>query len=211
MTMRTVEETVYKFSELSDAAKEVARNWWRECSSSDDWWDFVYDDAAQIAELMGIDLRTRPVKLMGGGVRYEPNIWFSGFCSQGDGACFEGDYSYRKGSVKAVKRHAPQDQELHAIVEGLYEIQKRNFYRVACTVQHRGHYSHSGCTEFDFDRSDCEVSSDDRDEVRKYLRRFMDWIYEQLETEHDWLNSDEQVDESIIANEYEFTESGDIH
>lgn len=208
--MRTVEQTVYKFNELSDAAKEVARDWWRECEMSEDWWDFVYDDAAQIAELMGIDLRTRPVKLMGGGTRYEPNIWFNGFCSQGDGACFEGDYHYRKGSVKAVKSHAPQDTELHRIAETLCEIQKRNFYRISCEVSHRGHYYHSGCTEFDW-TFDGDVASEDLASVKQLLRDFMDWIYERLEEEHDWLMSDEQVDENIIANDYEFDESGDIY
>lgn len=40
------------------------------------------------------------------------------------------------------------------------------------------------------------------------MRAFADWIYRQLETEYDYQNSDEQVDESIIANEYEFTEEG---
>lgn len=208
--MRTVEQKVYKFDELSDAAKEVARDWWRQGALTDDWWDFVYEDAEMIADMMGIDLRTRPVKLMGGGTRYEPNIWFSGFYSQGDGACFEGDYSYRKGSVKAVKSHAPQDTELHKIVEGLCEIQKRNFYRISCTVTHRGHYYHSGCTEFDWTH-DAEVSSDDHESVKQLLREFMDWIYKRLEEEHDYQLSDEQVDESITCNDYEFEENGDIY
>ena len=208
--MRTVEQKVYKFDELSDTAKEVARDWWRQGALTDDWWDFVYDDAAQIAELIGIDLRTRPVKLMGGGTRYEPNIWFSGFASQGDGACFEGDYSYRKGSVKAVKAHAPQDTELHNIVEGLYEVQKRNFYRISCKVSHSGHYYHSGCTEFDWTH-DIDVSSDDHAIVKQLLREFMDWIYKRLEEEHDGMMEDEYVDESIRANDYEFEENGDIY
>ena len=206
--MRTVQQKVYKFDELSDAAKEVARDWWRQGALTDDWWDFVYEDAAMIADMMGIDLRTRPVKLMGGGTRYEPNIWFSGFCSQGDGACFEGDYSYRKGSVKAVKSHAPQDTELHKIVEGLYEIQKRNFYRISCKVSQSGHYYHSGCTEFDWTH-DIEVSSDDHASVKQLLRDFMDWIYDRLRDEHDGMMEDEYVDDSIRANEYEFEENGD--
>jgi hypothetical protein len=38
----------------------------------------------------------------------------------------------------------------------------------------------------------------------------MKWIYRQLETEYDWLNADEQVDESIEGNDYQFTDNGRI-
>jgi hypothetical protein len=34
------------------------------------------------------------------------------------------------------------------------------------------------------------------------------WLYHALEREYDWLNSDEQVDETIRANEYTFDEGG---
>ena len=37
--------TVYQFPELSDAAKEKARSWYRELGAHDDWWDAVYDEA----------------------------------------------------------------------------------------------------------------------------------------------------------------------
>lgn len=208
--MRTVEQKVYKFDELSDSAKEVAREWWRRCELNEEWWDAVYEDAATIAAMIGIDLMTRPVKLMGGGTRYSPNIWFSGFCSQGDGACFEGTYRYAKGSVAKVKEYAPQDAELHKIVEGLYEVQKRNFYRISCQVTHRGHYYHSLCTEFEWTH-DTDVSSDDLDTVKQLLREFMGWIYDRLEAEHDWRMSDEYIDDNIIANDYEFDESGEIY
>jgi len=48
------------------------------------------------------------------------------------------------------------------------------------------------------------------DAIRDCLRSFADWIFKQLEDEYEWANADEQVDESIIANEYEFTENGRI-
>src|SRR3990167_4169582 len=36
---------VYLFDELSDKAKETARNWWHEHALDYDWWDSTYDDA----------------------------------------------------------------------------------------------------------------------------------------------------------------------
>jgi hypothetical protein len=211
--MRTVETKIFTFNELSESAKEVAREWWRQCENEDSSsQEFVYDDAAAIAELFGLDIRTRPVKLMGGWTRYDPCIYYSGFSSQGDGACFEGTYRYRKGALKAVKEYAPQDETLHGIVAQLQALQKRNFYRVVCTTKHSGHYYHSGCM-----RVDCENSHDsylpvvDEDGFVDCLRNFADWIYDRLEAEYDWTMADEQVDDSIIANEYEFTENGDIY
>lgn len=206
--MRTVEQKVYKFDELSDAAKEVARDWWRQ---GDDmhWKEYVYEDADRIAKLIGIEIDQRPYKTMGGSTRYEPCIWFSGFSSQGDGACFEGRYSYAKGSVKAIKEYAPEDTELHAIAEGLYEIQRKRRWQVTATVKHRGHYYHSGCTEIECDGIDYEDDADK--DVRQLLRDFMDWIYDRLKEEDEYQNDDEQVDDNIRANDYEFEENGDFH
>jgi hypothetical protein len=82
--MRTIKKTIYKFAELSDRAKERARDWYRGCIESSDY-DSVIEDAARIADILGINLRTRAVKLMGGGTRFDPCIWWSGFSSQGDG------------------------------------------------------------------------------------------------------------------------------
>ncbi|TQM89759.1 hypothetical protein [Roseinatronobacter monicus] len=65
--------TVYQFSELSDAAKEKARDWWRAGGMDYDWWDSVYDDFGRICEILGVDLKTRDIKLMNGRTR-------QGFC-----------------------------------------------------------------------------------------------------------------------------------
>ena len=80
--------TVYQFPELSDAAKEKARSWYRELGPHDDWWDAVHEDFERVCEILGIRLKTTPVRLMGGGTRAKSCIWFSGFWSQGDGACY---------------------------------------------------------------------------------------------------------------------------
>ena len=46
--------TVYQFPELSDAAKEKARSWYREAAFHEDWWDAVYDDFERICEILGV-------------------------------------------------------------------------------------------------------------------------------------------------------------
>ena len=201
----TVSKTVFEFEELSDSAKETARDWFREGALDYDWWEYIYEDAATIAEMMGIELATKPVKLMGGGTRQDPCIYFSGFARQGDGACFEGYYSYAKGSAKAVKSHAPQDEELHRIVKGLQECQRRAFYTLTASIRQTGHYSHSRSmtVNAESERGDCDEAT-----LYELLVDFADWIYKRLDAEHDYRMSDEAVDEDIQANEYEFEEDG---
>jgi hypothetical protein len=109
----TIEKTVYKFDELDLHAKERAREHYRSMACSDEWWEDTYEDAIQIANILGIKIRQRTVKRCGvrcGVVSInEPAIYFSGFSSQGDGACFEGSYSYKKDCAKEIKEYAPQD------------------------------------------------------------------------------------------------------
>jgi hypothetical protein len=66
--------TVYRFPELSDAAKEKARSWYREAAFHDDWWDAVFDDFERVCDSLGVSLKTRSVRLMGGSTRQKPCI-----------------------------------------------------------------------------------------------------------------------------------------
>ena len=90
----TVHTEVFGYHELSEKAKEAALDAWAQ--ENEFFNDFVYEDAVRVAELLGIEIDSKPVKLMNGSTRYDPAIFFSGFWSQGDGACFEGSYRYRK-------------------------------------------------------------------------------------------------------------------
>ena len=74
-----IETTVYRLDELSGAAKERARAWYREGGFEYDWFESVYDDFERICAIIGVHLDTRDVRLYGGGTRQKPAIWFSGF------------------------------------------------------------------------------------------------------------------------------------
>lgn len=206
----TKEVTLYHFDELSDRAKDKARDWWRDCENQDFDTEFLYDDFEECAKALGVEFDKQAVKLMGGGTRYDPVIYWSGFYSQGDGACFEGSYAYRKGSAKAIRAHAPQDAELHRIANELAAVQKANGYQVRALAKHRGHYYHSGCMAVDVfhNRSGNGVEERFEQRVTQALRDFADWMWRQMREEYEYRMSDEQVDESIRANEYTFTEEG---
>lgn len=208
---RIVETTVYQLDELSHAAKETARGWYREGGFDHNWYEAVYEDFQRIAEILGISLKTRPVRLMGGGTRQEPQIAFTGFWSQGDGASYQAFYAFRKNAAREIRSYAPKDTHLHSIADDLQAVQRRNFYQLRADVGHRGRYYHEYCMVISVERESPtyqDMTADAEDVVVEALRDLARWLYRQLKREYDYLSSDEAVDETITANQYTFTEAG---
>lgn len=206
-----IQTTVYTFDELDGRAQSRARDWYRQASNDDDWHEAVFEDFERICDILGVELATRSVRLYGGGTRQKPCIWFSGFSSQGDGACFEGSYSYRKGTAREIRAYAPRDARLAGIADRLQQIQHKNFYALGARMIHRGRYYHEYCSDISVERASdtCQPPTPDAQEiVAEALHDLACWLYHQLEREHEYQTSDEVVDESIETNGYTFTEVG---
>lgn len=224
MRVRTTSTTVYQFDELEDRAKARARDWFRQCLQSPEDWnaDTVIEDGARIADLFGLDLRQRPVKLMGGGTRMEPDCYWS-VGDRDQGLSFSASYSYRKGSVRAVETEAPScwtdpstqkttistsNTEINRIVCELAEVQRRNFYQIYARASH-GRSTFAQSMQIDVERADDKpITEEDGEIVRQCLIDVADWLCKNLETEYEYQYSEECVDENIRANEYEFDEDG---
>ena len=55
--MKTIETTVCEFAELSESAKDKAREWYRDGALDYDWWESTYEDAGRIGlEITGFGL-----------------------------------------------------------------------------------------------------------------------------------------------------------
>lgn len=204
----TVTTTVYQFDELSEKAKQVAIARYREGNLDYDWWDSVYEQCETAGQLLGIELDRK--------TKHTPAIYFSGFCSQGDGACFEGSYRYRKGWRAALLHEFGPGEFLNdmlSVGQALQAAQAAQFYQLVATTKQRGHYNHSGCMAIDVSHAESRYRDigDAEDGIQDALRKFADAIYTALEKEHDYLQSDEQIIEAIRSNDYEFTESGRIY
>jgi hypothetical protein len=208
---RIVETAVFHLAELSEKARETARAWYREAAAGDDWHECVFDDFEAICTILGVRLKTRSVRLFGSGTREKPCIWFSGFGSQGDGACFEGNYGFARGATKTIRAHAPQDDELHRIADALHAIQRRNFYQLRADANQRGRGYHEYSMTISVERdspTNQQMTADAEDAVTEALRDLARWLYRQLESEYEYQASDEVTDEAILANEYTFTGDG---
>jgi hypothetical protein len=208
---RIVETTVYPLDELSEDAKAKARAWYRETALDDDWYEFVCEDFETICTILGVRLKASAVRLFGGGTREKPRIYFRGFWSHGDGACLEAFYAYEKDAPKKIRKHAPQDGELHRIADALKAIQKRNFYQLRAEAVHRGRYYHELSMAISVERdspTDQEMTAGAEEAIAEALRDLARWLYRQLEREYEYQTSDAAVDDAIGANDYAFTASG---
>lgn len=206
-----VETTVYRADELDQPAREKARDWFRGIGFDHDWYAFVYSDFERVCAILGVELRTVPVRLFGGGTRTKPGIWFSGFWSQGDGACFEGSYAYAKGAAGAIRAHAPDDAELHDIADALAAVQRRNLYQLRADIRHRGRYYHEHAMAIDVERDSAggqAMTGDAEEIVTEILRDLARWLYRRLEDEYEHQTSDAEIDAALEAGAFTFTEDG---
>ena len=115
--------------------------------------------------------------------------------------------------ICASARHAPQDAELRAIATTLDELQQRYGNTVWAQVKRVGHYSHSvkiecGAEADDGSGDGIDLLKADEEMLCEAFHDFMHWMYCVLKAEHDYLMSDEVVDEMIVANEDEFDADG---
>lgn len=208
---RIISTPVYTLDELSEPAREKARDWYNEGGPEYDWYSDTYDNFTLICSILGVKLRTRTVTTPGGRHRDKACIWFSGFCSQGDGACFEGHYRYQPQVARNIREHAPHDEELHRIADELQAVQQRHFWQLQADIQHRGRYYHEYSMDITVTRHGSvaqEVTEDTATALSEALYDLAHWLYCQLQNQYDWLTSPAAVDEAILANEYTFTDAG---
>ena len=196
--MQTHTITTYSFVELSeDAQRNAIEKLWDLNTGFDWWYESVLEDAKKVLSMLGVDV---------------DNIYFSGFASQGDGACFTGSYRYKIGAAKAIKAYAPEDEELHRIAGDLQDLQQRNFYGLTASITHRGRYYHEHSVSVDVEHTEgIDMPDDTVESVAALLRDLMCWIYRSLSSEYDYLTGEEAIRESIEANDYEFTVEGDLY
>lgn len=199
----TIETTVYTYDELSDDAKEKARDWYRGLGLDYDWWDGNYEDFNSVGAILGLDIDLS-------------KTYFTGFYSQGDGSSFTADYAYVKGMKAAIREYAPKDKILHDIADRIAEAQKNLFYGATGYVKPWSGRSYLIEVDlYDQNGNDFECAipaltylNDNAQAIVEAIEDLNGWFYRQLEKQYEYLTSDEAIAETIVSNEYTFTEDG---
>jgi len=165
-----------------------------------DWWDSTEECYKEDMKEQGI---------------YVSDMYFSGFCSQGDGACFSGHLDDVPLFIE--KNFKPDD---YPMIRKLLD----SGGSLKFSVEHSGHYYHENCTRFyieadalehvvdmptDFHQQiieqwdmelDLEIVDFEKQSV-EIFKNHMRELYRKLEQEYDYLTTDEAVRETIIAND----------
>jgi hypothetical protein len=202
------EKTEFKFSELSEKAKEKAREWYRECVSQD--WEPDLDDAATCLSYLGFEVNKESYSTRVG-TRQRWAISYSiGYC-QSDFADFAAEWKAEAIDMAGLLAYAPIDTELHKMCARAMALMLRHPLAVGA-VRRRNHGG-SEC-EYAYRNPDDGQAVDDVDfalqhDLEAIAKDICAWLYKQLRDEYEYQTSDEQVIEGIEANEYDFDEDGE--
>ena len=193
--MREITQTIYTINELSDNAKAVAHQNWLDINCDFNDLGFATDDIIELGNCIGINI---------------DKVLYTGFCSQGDGLCFTGDYEYKPTWNANLEGYAPMAEQLFELGQALEKVYKEHG-AFSVDVSHiGGNYYHENSVDIDYVDDDLaeQLGYDVLREVSVILRQFMQYSYRLLEAEQEYQSSLEYFMESSLDNEYEYYQNG---
>jgi len=217
---KVIEVEVYKYGELSESAQQKAREWYIE-GMDYEWWEGVYEMAKTDGYEKGFCI---------------DKIYFSGFCSQGDGASWVGQVDVRQW----LETHADDSIGISAWCALIQEDVIGKHIKVVANTSHYCHESTMQVVElsddaegfvdhyrmelpsifkgmeiqhlFDIILSDSECPFDSAEaialEIAESAKDYARNIYSQLREEYEYLCSDEMMLDHFDCNDYHFNEDG---
>lgn len=201
--MRAVTVEVFTFDELDDSAKERAREWFRRHDTFDPA-DMLDGWVTAAAKMLGVTFNAPRGHRTGLAVYWDTNPIGAAF----EGSWHAGNMAPDPGAVAAEFQTAT---ELHAVAAQLHAVRAAFPDASADCDAGRNCTQKVDCAPGDAaDGSDAD-ENEACDAIRAALEDFAHWIAGAIYAEMEWCESDECVDESITANEYEFTEDGERH
>lgn len=190
---------VYSLDELDEKARRKALDDFK--SKTMEWieLDSETSEMKRLLEMFGFN---------------DVKVYYSGFCSQGDGASFTGSYKHVVGGLKAVKEEFAGDwfKEVIEYLELLEAINKKCFYSLLYRIKSSGRfYCHANTMQIDYisDYRGDRPFDKYEDELLEYVRGIGNTFYRMLEKAYDGYLSDESLIQNIEDNEYEFYENGE--
>lgn len=211
--MRTVTTTItfYQYNELSEEAKEKAREWFLRDYPEYGWWEFVYEDIDALARNIGLIIKPHTSRNMRGEIIAKPGFNFD---LDRQELKYQGYYDYDKTWKDKCRHEFGKDvferdralsKFLRAWEEKVLSLQKSAFYGITIDVDCRTYNSIDVHNVYGR-----EVTDDQVIQAEELIELFNDHVLDMLQKEYDYITSEEHAEEMIIANGYEFTEDGTI-
>ncbi len=180
----------YSINELSEENRNKAIEKLIDLNVDYEWWDSIKENFMEDMETIGYHVS---------------NIYFSGFYSQGDGACFEANVNILNYLTK---------NKLKTKYRKLTEYVKDTGDCI--DIEQAGRYYHEKSMSFTdtFSSTDSKKLADQMTEIIERIEQEAEdkakELYKTLEKKYEYLTSTEAIVETIEANEYEFTEKGEL-
>lgn len=181
--MKTKTITLKTFDELSKEEQEEVIEHYRDINTNYDWHDYLIEEWTEKLEKMGYQ---------------DVKILYSGFYSQGDGACFEAEVDIRTW----LKKHKLATK--YSLI-----CQKADDWKI--TIKHNWRYYFSSSTKVDYEywgENETTRQIEQIEEIIKLIEedreRLGNEIYEELRSDYEGLMSKEAVAETLRINEYNF-------
>ena len=200
---------IMNYKELSDEAKEHAYQEFKEYRTTDTyWWEPVFEDWD--ARLQGVGISTSIEQMH-----------FSGFHSQGDGACFTGRIYLRE----FLEAHPDLKKEHARLYIAVIPFDDRGaaceYFDIELTRVGGSHYNHENTVHLgtwdlnilpelddeegeDYERLIIDAEADIEEQCREYMRQ----LYRDLEKEYEYMQSIECFLEEVDYKD--FDEEGEL-
>jgi len=196
--MKTVSVDYYTIIELKERfpmtyKKVIEKN--RDYNTYFEWYEYTIEDLKTLLGFCGFE---------------NPDIQFSGFGSQGDGASFSGTCDTSKINLHGLCEYAPKEDKFRKLATDIKNLTK-DFpdCKVILTRYHCGGYVHENTIGYDAEYTG-EVSGYENmiNGVKDSCKSIMREIYARLENEYTEITSDSAIEESLDASECYFDENG---
>ena len=216
---KVIEVEIYKYGELSESAQQKAREWYIE-GMDYEWWEGTYEMAKEDGKEKGF---------------YIDKIYFSGFCSQGDGASWTGQVDVRQW----LETNVPDSIGLSAwcqliqedIISKHVKVEANNaHYCHESTMSFQDVWDETGVEDdyqmqlpsifkgmtianlFDIIATDTDCIYKDVDGITQAItesgKDYARDIYQRLREEYEYLCSEEMMIDHFECNDYHFTNEG---
>jgi hypothetical protein len=183
--MKEVTVKLYKFNELSEKVQETLIQDNREHETEhDDWFEPITEGFEEDMKNAGFD---------------DITIGFTGFWSQGDGACFYGKVTDNQKLIETLKEEDYIEKELN-----IPAIDDLNIHIIKTSRHYEHENTIAGNVEGDW-ANDHDLLEN---AVTKWARDKSRELYKSLEKYHDELTSDEYVIEYLEEQGEVFQENG---
>lgn len=204
-----IERTIYTLAELEGKARDAALETLSGWAVDYDWWEDVIDCFVETTEDEDvITIARKTASTVGGRTITEPQVHFSGFWSQGDGASFAGTVdvaAYLKLTKQAGKKRSLYN----------WAVEQGASFRIVTS----GRYSHEYTMTVDCDYNDLNYLPEGKalDQVEGLEDEILEWardkarkLYKELEEEYEYRTHEDQLIENAEANDYRFYEDGEV-